>query len=137
MIKKGKRKILCLLLAAAMTFSLIGCGGDDAGGAGGAAGAANTGAASTGDSTGAQTQNGNQANTGGQTAMGRYVEEEIDLSEELSRTRSMCMLEDGSIAILDASTGIFISRDQGTTWSDETPDWFYSMRNGGGSILVR
>ena len=125
-----KKKIMGILLAAAMVISLAGCGGDT-GSAGGTAGSDNADTASTGGSAEAQMQNGDSADANGQTAMGRYVEEEFDLSEKLSRTSSMCMLEDGSIAILDASTGIFISRDQGTTWSDETPDWFYSMRNEG------
>lgn len=129
MLKKGKKKILCTILAAVMVFSLMGCGGNDADSVGGAAGGANTDMASTGDGTGAQTQNGDRANAGGQTAMGRYVEEETDLSERLSWPRFMGMREDGSIVILDNNTGLLVSRDKGVTWDAETPDWFTSMKN--------
>ena len=65
--KHYKKKILSLLLAAAMTFSLAGCGGGDAGDAAGSvgAGAGNADAASTGGSAGAQTQGGDSAGAGG------------------------------------------------------------------------
>lgn len=126
MIRESKKKILSLLLTAAMVFSLAGCGGDD-----GVAGLSGTGEANAGGSADSQQQNTSNGETAdGQTAMGRYVEEEIDLSEQLSQPLAMCMLEDGSIAILDANAGVLMSKDRGSTWSDETPDWFISMKNG-------
>lgn len=121
-----KKKIVSLLLTAAMVFSVVGCGGDD--GTAGPTGADGVGAGSGADSQ-QDTQSGENAGGDGQTAMGRYVEEEFDLSEQLSRPRVMRMLEDGSIVILDANTGILVSKDQGATWSDDTPDWFIAMKN--------
>ena len=125
--RNTKCRIISILLAASMMLALAGCGGD-----GDASGVTNTdtadtAAANAGDSAGAQ--DGKTASAGGQTAMGRYVEEEIDLSERLASARTMCMLEDGSIALLDSYKGILISRDQGATWSDETPEWFTDMFN--------
>ena len=122
---KSKKKILSLLLTAAMVFSLAGCGGDD-----GAPGREGTAASNAGGGEDLQKQDAQNGETAdGQTAMGRYVEEEIDLSEQLSQPMAMCMLEDGSIVILDSNAGILMSKDQGSTWSDETPDWFIAMKN--------
>lgn len=131
--KKSKKKIISILLAAAMVLLIAGCGGGT-GSAGGASGSDNADAASTGGSAGTQTQNGDSSNADGQTAMGRYVEEEFDLSEQLSQPLAMCMLEDGSIVILDSTAGVLMSKDQGITWSDETPDWFITMKNEGAYI---
>ena len=126
--KKLRSKIVSLLLTAAMILSSAGCGTN--GGTAGSADQAGAGAeAENTGGTGTQPQGGGAASADGQTAMGRYVEEEYDLSEQLRRPQAMCMLEDGSIAIMDANTGIYISRDQGVTWSDETPDWFINMKN--------
>ena len=120
-----KKKIVSLLLTAVMVFSMAGCGGDD-----GAAGPAGTGADSAGGGTDSQQQNAQNGETAdGQVAMGRYVEEEIDLSEQVSQPLAMYMLEDGSIAILDANAGVLKSKDRGDTWSDETPGWFTTMKN--------
>ena len=124
--KKLRSKIVSLLLTAAMILSSAGCGTN--GGTVGSADEAGAGAENAGGA-GTQIQGEGVASADGQTAMGRYVEEEYDLSEQLARPQSMCMLEDGSIAIMDADTGIYISRDQGATWSDETPDWFTNMKS--------
>ena len=125
-IRRNKKKILSILLAAAMVLSVAGCGGD-----GGAAGLAGADGANAGGGTDSQQDTPSKENAGGdgQTAMGRYVEVEYDLSEQLSRPRVMRMMEDGSIVILDANTGVFVSNDQGATWSDDTPDWFTAMKN--------
>ena len=124
MIRKSKKKLLSILLTAAMIFSTAGCGGDDS-----AAGLAGTDTVSAGGGAESQQNTPNGETSDGQTAMGRYVEEEIDLSEQLSQPLAMCMLTDGSIAILDANAGVLMSKDQGSAWSDETPDWFIAMKN--------
>ena len=127
-----ERKKVSLLITAAMTLTLAGCVRVEEN----TAGADNTGAAIVGTGTesaggiaGAQEQDetGAPMSTGGLTVMGRYVEQEIDLSEQLWNPRSMCMLEDGSIAIIDAGNGIFVSRDKGSTWINETADWYDAM----------
>ena len=128
--KKSKKRILCLLLTAAMTISLAGCGKGSAGGSGAASLDVDSGAGSTGSSADTQAQNGQSGDsTDGQTAMGRYVEEETDLSEQLLYPRSMCMLEDGSIVIMDSDMGLLVSKDKGITWDTETPAWFTSMKD--------
>ena len=127
MLKKGKKRILCLILAAVMTFSLMGCGdGGDASELTGTDAGSAVGNAGTQQNSG---QTGDAADAGGQTAMGRYVEEEIDLSEQLSYPRSMCMLEDGRIVIMDSDMGLLVSKDKGITWEAETPAWFTSMKD--------
>lgn len=125
-IRKNKKKFLSILLVAAMVLSVAGCGGD-----GSMTGLSGTDGAGTGNGADSQQDAPSKENAGGggQTAMGRYVEEEYDLSEQLSRPRVMRMLEDGSIVILDANTGVLVSNDQGATWSDDTPGWFTAMKN--------
>ena len=130
--KKCKGRTVSVLLAAVMTLTLAGCVRVEENTAGaGNTGAATvgTGAESTGGIAGAQEQDetGVPMSTDGLNVMGRYVEQEIDLSEQLWNPRSMCMLDDGSIAIIDAGGGIFVSRDKGSTWIDETADWYDAM----------
>ena len=125
-IRKNKKKLFSILLAAAMVLSVAGCGGDDS-----TAGPSGADGVSVGNGADSQqgTPSGEDTGGDGQTAMGRYVEVEYDLSEQLSRPRVMRMLEDGSLVILDANTGILVSNDRGATWSDDTPDWFTAMKN--------
>lgn len=116
---KGKRgikhRILCFLLAASMAAALAGCAG------GGEELPGNTGGKQDG-----QTQDG--AGGGSEkTAMGRYVEEEIDLTDFLSGTGSLCRREDGSLVIPDGYFGFLISKDEGRTWEAERPSWMEEM----------
>lgn len=121
--KLGKGKIgsrlLCLFLAASMAAALTGCGG------GGAQG--NDGTNVDGSADGG-TQDGAAGVSGGQTAMGRYVEEEIDLSDSLVSPRGICRREDGSLVVLDSYAGYFVSKDDGQTWESEMPDWLLEMK---------
>ena len=119
--RKSKCRTINILLAALMTFTLAGCGQNGAGDAGG------PGAANPETSESGHTQGADSASGSGPTVMGRYVEEEIDLSGQLAEACSMNVLEDGSIAILDGYMGIFVSEDQGSTWREETPDWLSAM----------
>ena len=118
------KKVLCFLLAVSMTIALSGC---------------NSGV-ETGGNSGNQTDIGgnegisegtgdeNAAEVSGNVAMGRYVEEEIDLSEMITSPAEICKREDGSLVILDRIYGPLVSGDQGSTWSMETPDWFKEMQ---------
>lgn len=116
---KVKRKIAVWLLTVLMVCAAAGCG-TPGGGDGLADGAA--GSDGSGDIAGGTDASGET--TGGQTAMGRYVEEEIELPTELSRPLFMGMMDDGSIVIVDAYQGFLVSEDKGTTWNENTPDWF-------------
>lgn len=119
-IRKMGKKFLSLLLAGAMAAALVGCGN----GGGGAQG--NSGVNADG-SAGGQVQGGASGVTGGQTAMGRYVEEEIDLSDSMFSPRGICRREDGSLVVLDSYAGYFVSKDDGRTWENEMPDWLSEM----------
>lgn len=56
-------------------------------------------------------------------AMGRYAEEEIDLSESLANTREIKKLSDGRLMIADTSSGIWVSDDNGSSWKSENTKW--------------
>lgn len=57
------------------------------------------------------------------TAMGRYMEEETDLSETLWVVSGMKKLSDGRIAITDRQAGLLVSADGGATWETENGNW--------------
>ena len=131
MIRKSMKKVISLLLAASMVFTMAGCGG------GGGTGTDGQGTGT--DSMGSSTDTGNKGQSGnagedGPAAMGRYVEEEIDLSEQASSPMDLCMREDGKLVILDRYVGMLVSEDQGATWTEETPDWFPDVKKDAGWI---
>ncbi|MDE7340707.1 MAG: extracellular solute-binding protein [Lachnospiraceae bacterium] len=111
---KMKSRLLSLILAASMAVALTGCAGGGEG--------AQDGGISTDEAPG-----GASGSTNGQTAMGRYVEEEIDLSDVMFSPRGICRREDGNLVILDIYRGYFISKDEGLTWENEVPDWLSEM----------
>ncbi len=126
--KSGKAsRLVSLALAAVMTAMLTACG----------QGKPTEGSSQTpvsADGTGEQTQDG-QDKTGqtdgsadGQTAMGRYVEEETDLSEQAGSPAGLCVRDDGSIVLLDLSAGFLVSNDGGKSWEKETPDWYTKLQ---------
>lgn len=115
---KCKRRIVSILMAIVMALTMAGCGNGDAG-----EGTNDDATAPIGDSGGTQSQGSDSASADGQTAMGRYVEEEIDLSGQLTLPLTMQMMTDGSIVIMDGYKGILVSEDQGATWNEEMPDW--------------
>ncbi len=121
--KRNLKKAFSLLLAASMVFAMAGCG---TGGAGSGEQETNGGT----DAAGEKEQDGTAGTTGGDgpVAMGRYVEEEIDLSEQLQQPSSMSRLADGSLVIMDKSAGMLVSKDEGATWTAETPDWFAELK---------
>lgn len=121
---KNRKKVLSILLAASMVFTAAGCGGNDAGSKDGVDVDGNT---DTKDKT--QQKDGTDGDS--QAAMGRYVETETDLSEEMREPLNMCMRDDGNLVIADQATGFFVSSDLGATWTAEVPDWFSQFKEKG------
>ena len=119
--KRNLKKAFSLLLAASMVFAMVGCG---TGGAGDGEQEMNGGTDAAGEKAQDVTTGGD-----GPVAMGRYVEEEIDLSEQLAQPSSMSRLADGSLVIMDKAVGMLVSKDEGETWTEETPDWFAELKD--------
>lgn len=126
-IGKKWKKMISFLLAGTMVFAMAGCG-KDSGGANGAVGGVDQDTDVTDDG---------QENDGGgndSTAMGRYVEEETDLSEQSTYPMDLSIRDDGSLVILDRNTGVLVSRDQGVTWESEMPEWYVALQEKGNYI---
>lgn len=121
-IRKNIGKLISLLLTASMVFAMAGCGG------GGADNLPGSGDNKDSVQEGEPGQNGSGENEDGPVAMGRYVEAQIDLSEWGTWPGDLCMREDGSLVVMDHDAGMIISKDQGATWTVETPDWFADMK---------
>lgn len=116
--RKSKNKFISLLLAAVLVFTLAGCGGNEGGGTG-------SGTNGAGTATEGKGQKENADGAEGQGVMGRYVEEEIALPEEISNmaAANICRREDGSLVVLSHGNTYLTSNDNGATWKVETADW--------------
>lgn len=110
-----KKKLWTFIISAAMLVSMLGgCAkGDDTLSAGSAAGE-QTG--TSGSDSGQATSDGGTAADNRSNAMGRYVEETIDVSSYVSRAFGITRLENDNLVILDAYAGMIVSEDNGTTW---------------------
>lgn len=60
---------------------------------------------------------------GQDTAMGRYLEEEMDLSEDLEVVRGLRRMPDSRLVIEDTYRSFQVSEDQGATWKQESHPW--------------
>lgn len=95
LLKKG----ISLLLAASMLLA-AGCGGGNG-------------------STESNTTNNSKEEENAEAesqAKGRYLESDLTLPEGMDRVADMKQLEDGSILLLDRSSGLYTSKDNGMTW---------------------
>ncbi|MCI8925171.1 MAG: carbohydrate ABC transporter substrate-binding protein [Lachnospiraceae bacterium] len=105
------KKALCLVLASALVLT-SGCGEqetkDKSPDEGKEASVGKTNG-SSGDST--------------DIAMGRYGENETDLTEELEVVTGMRKMPDGRLVITDSSTGVLESKDNGATWEKMDIPW--------------
>lgn len=61
------------------------------------------------------------------TAMGRYVGESVDLSDNLSYNNCIYKLDNGNLVISDAQNDFLVSTDNGATWEAEQRDWKTQM----------
>lgn len=112
------RRLLAFCLVLAVTAgTLAGCGGGSPTASTDEAGtslADETGAENDGQNGETGTDEGNSDNE--PTAMGRYVETTVDVSENTSRSYNITALTDGRLVILDETAGQLISSDGGTSW---------------------
>lgn len=63
------------------------------------------------------------------SGMGRYVEDALELPEEINRNGGLNRLADGTMAIISYNSGLWRSLDGGESWSREEAD-FYPMMQG-------
>lgn len=116
-----KKKLWAFILSAAMLASMLGgcTKGDDALSAGSDAGEP---AGTDEGGSGQETPDAGLTADNRSNAMGRYVEETIDVSSYVSRAFGVTRLENDNLVILDAYSGMIVSEDNGTTWeSAEIP----------------
>lgn len=98
---------------------------------------------SVGENTGNTGIDGNLYQAGGDvqdgqlgTAMGRYVEKEVELSYSLSDFNSrLFQQKDGSLLLVDNSGFVLSSWDDGGTWIEESMPWFTQMVQEGNLIM--
>lgn len=63
-------------------------------------------------------------------AKGRYMENDLQLPEEVTRIYDMRNLEDGSIGLLDMENGLYISEDSGQTWTLKNNSFLKELSEG-------
>lgn len=117
---KRFRTWISLLLVGSMVF-LQGC---SAGGSVPGSGSGTDGASGDkGDGASEQTE----------ASMGRYVEEELELPEEIAFNSfpdgSIQLLDSGELAVVENSTGIYTSGDEGETWKSADAPWFSKLQD--------
>ncbi|MCM1154845.1 MAG: ABC transporter substrate-binding protein [Roseburia sp.] len=61
------------------------------------------------------------------SAMGRYVEESLDISDRIGYGCRLFQLEDGSLIITDKGKDFLCSTDRGATWEADPRDWRTAM----------
>ena len=110
--KRIKQITAILLLAFLICATLAGCGKEGQEGTSGAAGQ---------NTNGTKTEAINTENGGKESAMGRFLEEEIDTGIVFGTIYDMKKLEDGTLRIIgsngdDGSKGAWDSKDQGASW---------------------
>lgn len=116
-----KRKLPAVLLICTMVLLLVsGCG-------------KGTGEVNENNRQDNSSVNGNETGPDGNelsdgVAMGRYVEEIIDLSDKTSGYRNyLHKLEDGSLIITDREKDFLISKDNGLTWNEDPRSWYQEI----------
>ncbi len=127
--RKQKSRWLAAGLAALMTMAAVcGCGGGE------------TGRSKDGKADGSEGtvtgEDGQSEKYGGDgEAMGRYLEEESDLSEYLEGYRNhLFRLQDGKLVIAEPMQQLLVSEDNGATWTWEENDWLSPLIEEGNYI---
>ncbi len=73
-----------------------------------------------------------EGNEDKEQAMGRYLEEEIMLPEEMTESNypTMCLqkLDTGELALIEQKAGMYLSEDQGESWSRKEAPWLKELQ---------
>ena len=69
----------------------------------------------------------------GETSMGRYLEKEVILPEEVTSMSDypkayLQRLENGDLALMESLAGLYLSSDQGETWTRKATPWFEELK---------
>lgn len=116
--KKVKRITAIIMLFAMIMVTISGCGSKPA--AQGNVAAENQEGNSTDDKK--------EEGTNEPVAMGRYVEQVTDLSEQIGGYQNKIFkLADGQIIITDEYREFIVSKDNGATWETYQQDWFSKL----------
>lgn len=121
-LKELKKIGACIMTFAMAAVLFAGCGGGQAD------------VSTQNESKPGAAENGEQNDAGESepkedTAMGRYVETIMDLTD-CGETKGLYKLPDDSLLIADASTGLLVSADKGTTWEVQQEEWFAKIVEG-------
>lgn len=141
--RKIKKAVSMLVLLSMVVMLLGGCGQSGVDNGNGTAldgnGTGTVGNADT-EKTGAENSGDNSQNAGQQSAdsqaMGRYVEEVTDLSDQISGRRNrLFQMADGSLIIINGNKPLLVSRDNGVTWEEERRAWLDKLEEKDGYIV--
>ncbi|HCT92239.1 MAG TPA: hypothetical protein DF613_12805 [Lachnospiraceae bacterium] len=138
--KCKQKKIGALVLTAALAVQVLGgcqkqagdvSGSGNAQGSGGTSGTADVSAPADGQAAGSQT-----GSSGGEKAMGRYLESEMELPEGVGKICGVGVLEDGSLRLAgedenSISRSLWSSADGGASWEKEELPEALSMDRAG------
>ncbi len=121
--RKRCGRIAACLLAGAMLL-LQGCAGKDNGTSGQPGG---------GDGTNETPVSAAEGGSGGERSMGRYLEKEMTLPEDVeygSSYPTLCLqkLETGELVLIEQTAGMYISRDNGESWEMKEAPWLRELR---------
>ncbi len=117
---KGKKLLAVILILSLMTGLLGGCGNRDQSTTTDKQGADTAQGNVSGAGTGTEDEGNDAEDTGtANKAMGRYVENPVDISEYTTLSCGVTALADGSFIILDKEAGMLVSEDGGVTWKAE------------------
>ncbi|MDE7285937.1 MAG: ABC transporter substrate-binding protein [Lachnospiraceae bacterium] len=121
---KGLKRISACIMIFVMAVVLItGCSGDQAN-----VSTENGSSTETEESSDQNAASGNESQEN--AAMGRYVETIMDLTD-CWQTKGLYRLPDDGLLIPDASVGLFMSADKGTTWEVKDEEWFAKIAKEG------
>lgn len=111
-----KRLLALCLTVIMMAGTFAGCGGGPAASTDKPDAVAEDGTGTKEDASNGEAQADGETADNEPTAMGRYVETTVDISESTSRSYNITLLADGRLLILDETAGQLISSDGGESW---------------------